>query len=109
MYERDSQSLGREAEQLRVSAVEKARRWTINQAARLDTSPEVILEAIRRGPWLPEQIEGVESKYALEGIPPELVGVEPWVDAAIEKRAKARAKGDTAMAAAYQKAKRRAA
>ncbi len=74
-------------------------------------APAVILEAIRRGPWLPEQIEGVSSKYALEGNPPELVGVEPWVDAAIEKRAKAkaRAKGDTAMAAAYQKAKRRAA
>ena len=80
--------------------------------ARLDTTPEEILEAVRRG-WLPEQVEGVESKYALEGNPPELVGVEPWVDAAIEKRAKAKARakvtGDTAMSAAYQKAKRRAA
>jgi hypothetical protein len=36
-----------------------------------------------------------------------LVGAEPWVNAAIEKRGKekARAKGDTAMAAAYQKLK----
>ncbi len=40
-----------------------------------------------------------------------MVGVEPWVDAAIEKRAKAKAreKGATAIAAAYQKAKRPAA
>ena len=40
--------------------------------------------------------------------PPELVGVEPRVDAAIEKRAKAKARakatGDTAMAAAYRSA-----
>ncbi len=87
--------------------------WTIGQAARLDTTPEAILEAIRRGPWLPEQLEQVRSKYALEGDPPQLQGVESWVDAAIEKRAKAKARarpeGPTAMAAAYQKAKRRAA
>ena len=61
--------------------------------------------------WLPEQVEGVESKYALEYRPPNLQDVEPWIDAAIEKRAKAkdRAKGDTTMAAAYQKAKDHAA
>ena len=71
-------------------------------------APAVILEAIRRGPWLPEQIEGVSSKYALEGNPPELVGVEPWVDAAIERRAKAKARakatGDTATAEAFKQA-----
>ena len=53
-------------EAARKAAVAKAERWTELQAARLDTSPEVILEAIRRGPWLPDQIEGVSSKYALE-------------------------------------------
>jgi hypothetical protein len=35
--------------------------------ARLQTTPEEILDAVLRG-WLPEQIEVVSSKYALEGI-----------------------------------------
>ncbi len=63
-----------------VEPLGKARRWTINQAARLQTTPEAILEAIRRGPWLPEQLEQVRSKYALEDNPPQLQGVEPWMD-----------------------------
>ena len=68
MYDRDSQTLRRDEEQLRQSAVAKADESTEGQAARLDTTPEEILEAVRRG-WLPEQIEGVTSKYALEGHP----------------------------------------
>ena len=87
----DSQNLGIVMERMREAAVAKAARWTAAQAARLGMTTEAILEAIRRGPWLPEQIEAVESKYRLEDRPPELVGVEPWVDAAIEKRAKGRA------------------
>ena len=92
----------------RVEARRRAERWTAHQAARLHTTPENILEAIRERAWLPEDIEGVSSKYALEGNPPELVGVEPWVDAAIERRAKAKARakatGDTATAEAYKQA-----
>lgn len=42
-------------------------------------NPEVILEAVRRA-WLPEDIESVSSKYALEGNPPPLEGVESWMD-----------------------------
>lgn len=42
--------------------------------------PEAILEAIRERAWLPEQIEGVESRYALENHPPPPEGVEPWMD-----------------------------
>ncbi len=57
--------------------------------------------------WLPEQIEGVESKYALEGNPPPLEDVLEWIDVLIAKQC--RAKGDTTMATAYRKAKRRAA
>lgn len=49
-------------------AIAKAGRWTAEQAERLSTSPAVILDAIKRG-WLPDQIEGVESKYRLEGVP----------------------------------------
>ena len=52
-------------EDARLAAVARAERWTARQAARLDTSPETILEAIRRA-WLPEDIEGVSSKYRLE-------------------------------------------
>lgn len=68
MYERDSQTLGRETEALRQSAVAKANEWTAAQAARLNTSPEEILAAVRRG-WLPENIEAVDSKYRLEDDP----------------------------------------
>ena len=32
-------------------------------------TPDEILEVVRRG-WLPEQVEGVSSKYRLEGHPP---------------------------------------
>ncbi len=56
-------------ERERLAAVAKAERWTAGQAARLGTSPDEILEVVRRG-WLPEQIEGVSSKYAVEGNPP---------------------------------------
>ena len=49
--------------------VKQARLWTADQAARLDRTPEEILAAVRRG-WLPEDIEGVESKYHLEDGPP---------------------------------------
>jgi hypothetical protein len=107
MYDRDSQTLRRDEEQLRQSAV--ANEWTEGQATRLDTTPEVILEAIRRG-WFPEQIEAVTSRYALEDNPPLLEGVPEWTDILIAKqcRAKARAK-DTAMALAYREAKNRAA
>ena len=51
-----------------AAAVERANLWTAEQAARLDTSPAAILEAVARG-WTPEAIERVESKYALEGQP----------------------------------------
>ena len=109
MYDRDSQTLRRDEEQLHQSAVAKAERWTAGQAARLQTTPEAILEAIRRG-WLPEQVEGVSSKYALEGHPSPLEDVPEWIDMLIAKqcRAKAWAK-DSAMALAYRKVKNRAA
>ncbi len=110
MYERDSQTLRRDEEQLRQSAVMKAERWTAAQAARLQTTPEVILEIVRHG-WLPEQIEVVSSRYALEDHTPPLEGVSEWIDILIAKRtkAKARTKGDTAMALAYRRARNRAA
>jgi hypothetical protein len=55
---------------------------------------------------LPEQIEGVSSKYALEGQPPPLEDVPEWTDILIAKRTKARAKsGPTALAVAFNKAK----
>ena len=55
----------------RLAAVAKAEAWTRKQADWLNTRPTVILEAVRHG-GLPADIEGVESKYALEGIPPPL-------------------------------------
>ena len=93
-------------ERERQSAVARAERWTAGQTARLNTTPEVILEIVRRG-WLPEQIEGVSSKYALEYRPPPLEDVPEWIDVLITKQC--RAKGDTAMAVAFNKAKDRAA
>ncbi len=82
-----------------------AERWTAGQATRLGMTPAVILETVRRG-WLPEQIEVVTSKYALEGHPPPLEDVFEWVDILGAKQctAKARAK-DTALALAYHEAK----
>jgi hypothetical protein len=53
--------------------------WTAGQAARLQTTPEEILEAVRRG-WLPEQIEGVSSKYRLEDHPPLCVEIRATID-----------------------------
>ena len=38
---------------------------------------------------VPEQIEWVESRYALEGLPPRLKGVPDWIDRAIDKKVKA--------------------
>ncbi len=52
----------------RLAAVAKAKRWTREQAARLNMTPEAIPEAITRG-WFPDQVEAVESKYALENDP----------------------------------------
>ena len=72
MYERDSQTLRRDEEQLR-------------QSARLGMTPEVILETVRLG-WLPEQIEGVSSKHALEGQPPPLEDVSEWIDMLLAKQ-----------------------
>ncbi len=74
-------------EAARTATVAKAERWTGRQAWRLNTAPEVILEAVRERAWLPAQIEEVTSKYQLEDDPPELVGVEPWFDAAIDRKA----------------------
>jgi hypothetical protein len=63
----------------------------------LNTTPEEILATVRRG-WLPEQIEGVSSKYALEGHPPPLESVPEWIDPMIAKQCKARVKsGPTAL------------
>ncbi len=56
-------------EQLRTAAVARAERWTDRQAWRLNTTPAVILEAVRRG-WLSEDIEGASNRYALEGHSP---------------------------------------
>ena len=105
MYDRDSQTLRRDEEQLRQSAVAKAECWTEGQAARLDTSPEEILATVGRG-WLPEQIEAVTSRYALEGHPPPLEDVSEWIDILIAKQGKAKARAkDTALALAYHEAK----
>ena len=41
--------------------------------------------------WLPEQIEVVSSKYALEGNPPPLEDVPEWIDILIEKQCRAKA------------------
>ena len=37
---------------------------------------------------IPEDIEGVSSRYALEGHPPPLEGVPDWVHAKIKAKAK---------------------
>ena len=56
-------------------------------------------EAWSTPPWLPEQIEAVTSKYALEGHPPSLEDVPEWTDILIAKKCKAKARAkDTAMA-----------
>ncbi len=68
MFDGGSVRVGRDQEQARAAAVEKARRWTEGQAARLGTNADCILEAVKRG-WLPENIEAVSSKYALEDDP----------------------------------------
>ena len=68
MFEREGMRVGRDQEQARKAAVEHADAWVAGQAARLQTTPAMILDAVRRG-WLPEQIEGVTSKYALEDGP----------------------------------------
>jgi hypothetical protein len=61
--------VGRDQEALRRSAVDCADRWVVGQAARLQTGPAVVLDAVRRG-WLPPDIETATSKYQLEDIPP---------------------------------------
>ena len=45
----------------------------------------MILEVIRDRVWLPEDIEAISSKYALEGHPPPLEGVPEWIDAKIRR------------------------
>lgn len=70
----------------RTAAVARAKKWTRSQAERLGTSPEVILDAIRERAWLPEQIEEVTRRYALEYPPPPLAGVPDWFDMEIKNR-----------------------
>ena len=103
--------LGKGEELARVEAVEQANRWTAGQAARLQTTPEVLTAAILRG-WLPENIEAASSRFALEYKPPPLPGVSFRDSNMIDRKARAavrRAKGNTAMALAYREAKSRAA
>ena len=69
MYDGGGMRVGRDQEQAREAAVEHADAWTRGQAARLQTSPAVILDAIKRG-WLPENIQEVTSRYAFEDAPP---------------------------------------
>lgn len=70
------------SESTRAAAVAKAQERTRSQAERLGTTPEVILEAVRRG-WMPELLEKVTSRYALESLPPPSEAVPTWVDMAI--------------------------
>ena len=74
-------------ERERMAAVAKAEAWTRDQAARLDTTPEEILAAIRRG-WISEQIEDLPIAKApdLQARPPELEGVPRWIDGKAGKR-----------------------
>ena len=69
LQNREGLRVGKDQEASRVAAVAKANRWTLIQAARLELMPKEITAAVRRG-WLPEQIEGVSSRYVLEGNPP---------------------------------------
>jgi len=80
----------------RIAAVARAERWTAAQAQRLNTTPAVILTAIRDGGWLAEQIERVESRYQLESVPPALAGVPDWVEARIAAVVKAKARAERA-------------
>ena len=66
------------AERARYAA--KAERWTVNQAQRLNCSADEILDAIKAG-WLPENVESITSRYALEGVPPPRDDVPSWADA----------------------------
>ena len=84
----------------RVESRRKAEHWLVRQAARLDTTPQVILKAIRERAWLPEQIVKVTSRYALEGKPPPLEGVPDWIDARIKAQT-----GPTTLAVALYKAR----
>jgi len=82
--------LGKDQEAARKAAVQKANAWTLGQAARLEVMPKEILATIRRG-WLPEQVEAVSSKYHLEDDPPQLNGIESWVDVRIDRKVRAKA------------------
>ncbi len=107
MFERrEGMRLGQDQEQARKAAVAKADAWTLGQAARLEVMPKEILEAVRRG-WLPENIAAARTKYALEDDPPQLQGVDHWVDEEIDRKARAKARRateETAMSAAFRMA-----
>lgn len=64
------------SEDARRAAVEKAERWTREQAERLGYETEEILAAIRRG-WLPEEVEALAVAEAdqLDGPPPRIRAV----------------------------------
>ena len=76
MYVGGRDHVGRDQEAARKAEVAKANEWTAAQAARLDTSPGVIVEAIRERYWLPPQIEEVTNRYTLEDEPPS--GLDLW-------------------------------
>ena len=62
------------------------------------------MEAVTCG-WLPEQIEAVSSKYALEDHLPPLEDVSEWIDILIARQCRAKAStNETAMALAFGKA-----
>jgi hypothetical protein len=68
---------------------------------RLGVTELEITEALKRG-WLWEQIEAVGSRYHLESLPPALPDVPAFVDFRI---AEAAVKGNTALSAAFRKAR----
>ncbi len=100
-YRHDPQKLDVASAANRRHYVTKAKEWTRHQSARLRVTEAEMLAAICRG-WLPEQVERVASRYHLESLPPALPDVPAFVDFRI---AQAVAKGDTALEAAFKKAR----
>lgn len=70
------------------SLVEKTDVWTRSRAVRLSVNSDAILAAVRRG-WLPELLEAVQTRYALESLSPPLDGVYHECDARIAEKARA--------------------